>query len=257
MINTKKYIIQIGVIKLMLFLYIGCVSLEADEEYIKTSKISKKKGNWEQITDYKLPEEGFLLFNFETGKMLDSHSDFYSDRWDVYISSQSILINNYYNYGENYKDIFGKTLGVLLPKEFEDVAEAPDPKDKIYNRHMDALGGLRESSIKGFEYDIVKGTKCYSWGMQSHQGHDHSNIQIGVTAEHKHTDKDTKRTYTLLKVLPKRTLVVRTDKGLYVKLQLQNIYKDAPELPTPKSEIGYISFRYFIQKDGSRSLLTK
>lgn len=51
-----------------------------------------------------------------------------------------------------------------------------------------------------------------------------------------------------------RTLVVRTAKGNYAKLIIYSIYKGAPEKPTRSYRPGFITFKYAIQKDGSKNL---
>lgn len=51
-----------------------------------------------------------------------------------------------------------------------------------------------------------------------------------------------------------RTLVVRTAKGNYAKLIIYSLYKGAPEIPTRSYRPGFITFKYAIQKDGSRNL---
>lgn len=45
--------------------------------------------------------------------------------------------------------------------------------------------------------------------------------------------------------------------GRYVKFQMINTYNNAPEKNNPKSSKGYLSFRYFISKAGSKDLKTK
>ena len=43
---------------------------------------------------------------------------------------------------------------------------------------------------------------------------------------------------------PNKTLIVRTAKGKYVKMQLQSIYKGKPLVPTMTDPVGYYSFQY-------------
>ncbi len=56
--------------------------------------------------------------------------------------------------------------------------------------------------------------------------------------------------------LPNRTILVKTNKGNYAKIQIQSVYKDNPENPTATSEKFYLHFRYFVQTDGSTDLDT-
>jgi hypothetical protein len=51
-----------------------------------------------------------------------------------------------------------------------------------------------------------------------------------------------------------RTLIVKTAKGNYVKLQIYSFYKDAPQVPTRSSKPGFITMKYAIQKNGSANL---
>ncbi|GAA3920055.1 hypothetical protein GO495_00215 [Chitinophaga oryziterrae] len=51
-----------------------------------------------------------------------------------------------------------------------------------------------------------------------------------------------------------RTLVVRTAKGNYAKVIIYSIYKDAPVIPTRSYKPGFITFKYAIQKDGTKNL---
>lgn len=51
-----------------------------------------------------------------------------------------------------------------------------------------------------------------------------------------------------------RTLVVKTAKGNYAKVQIYSIYKDAPEVPTRSNKPGFITMKYAIQKDGTTDL---
>jgi hypothetical protein len=51
-----------------------------------------------------------------------------------------------------------------------------------------------------------------------------------------------------------RTLIIKTAKGNYVKMVVYSIYKGAPELPSRSYKPGFITFKYAIQKDGSKNL---
>ncbi|MCW3463117.1 HmuY family protein [Chitinophaga nivalis] len=54
-----------------------------------------------------------------------------------------------------------------------------------------------------------------------------------------------------------RTVIVKTAKGNFAKLQITSVYKDSPADPTRDNKTGYISFRYAIQMNGSRDLNIK
>lgn len=55
-----------------------------------------------------------------------------------------------------------------------------------------------------------------------------------------------------------RTFILRTATGKYAKLELLNIYKGNPAVVTDLFwPAPYVSFRYFVQEDGSKNLRTK
>lgn len=55
-----------------------------------------------------------------------------------------------------------------------------------------------------------------------------------------------------------RTFILRTATGKYAKLELLNIYKGNPPVVTDLFwPAPYLTFRYFVQEDGSRNLKTK
>lgn len=51
-----------------------------------------------------------------------------------------------------------------------------------------------------------------------------------------------------------RTIIVKTAKGKYAKLQIISMYKDSPPDPNRDNKTGYLSFRFAIQMDGSKNL---
>ncbi|RFS24795.1 hypothetical protein DVR12_06265 [Chitinophaga silvatica] len=63
---------------------------------------------------------------------------------------------------------------------------------------------------------------------------------------------DPKKTHVVY-ALP-RVIIVKTVKGHYAKVIIENIYKDNPENPNRDNKPGYVTFRYAIQMDGSKNL---
>jgi hypothetical protein len=62
----------------------------------------------------------------------------------------------------------------------------------------------------------------------------------------------------ICKPLPNRTFVLLTSDGKYAKLQLVNVYKGNPPVVTDLNwPAPYLTFRYYVQQDGSRNLNTK
>lgn len=51
-----------------------------------------------------------------------------------------------------------------------------------------------------------------------------------------------------------RVMIVKTHKGHYAKLIIENIYKDNPADPDRDDKPGYVTFTYAIQMDGSKDL---
>lgn len=51
-----------------------------------------------------------------------------------------------------------------------------------------------------------------------------------------------------------RPILVRTAKGNYAKLIIYSMYKDAPADPDRSHKVGFLTFKYAIQKDGSKNL---
>ncbi len=62
----------------------------------------------------------------------------------------------------------------------------------------------------------------------------------------------------VMKSLPNRTYVLRLPDGKYAKLQMASAYKGNPPAVTDLYwPAPYFTFRYFVQQDGSKNLITK
>lgn len=62
----------------------------------------------------------------------------------------------------------------------------------------------------------------------------------------------------IMKALPNRTYALRLPDGKYAKLQLVNAYKGNPPAVTDMYwPAPYLTFRYFVQQDGSKNLNTR
>ncbi|MFT3824150.1 MAG: HmuY family protein [Chitinophagaceae bacterium] len=62
----------------------------------------------------------------------------------------------------------------------------------------------------------------------------------------------------LVQPIKNRTFVLKLPDGKYAKLELQNVYKGNPPVVTDLYwPAPYFTFRYFIQEDGSRNLVTQ
>ncbi|WKS94662.1 HmuY family protein [Riemerella columbina] len=58
-------------------------------------------------------------------------------------------------------------------------------------------------------------------------------------------------THTITPIKAK-TIVIKTAEGKYAKLKIASYYKDAPEQPTNPKDLGYYTFTYAYQTNGSK-----
>lgn len=58
----------------------------------------------------------------------------------------------------------------------------------------------------------------------------------------------------LLTPIQARTLVIKMANGKYAKLQMISLYKGNPVSPTLSTPVPYITFKYWVQQDGSTNL---
>ncbi|WP_430612785.1 HmuY family protein [Flavobacterium sp. JP2137] len=198
---------------------------------------------WTQVTDLQIPDEvanivGFsweklFLYSLEEGRPIPTKGEFYTENWDIgFQEGKLVHVNNVPNTIttiEGAAPMVGKVLGVLLIANFDEVVLAPDPSENIYNKMMSPQG--------------VADTTRQFYGWNGNLGN------VGYLEMYPHTGGK-------YRLLPQRTFVFRTNKGNYAKLEMQGIYKGHPAVPTRESEPNYLTFRYFVQKDGSRNLDT-
>ncbi len=185
--------------------------------------INHKGDYWEQL----------FLFSLEENRPIPTLTEFYTENWDIgfKISSSHLYVNNATTKANltQWKPMVGQVLGALFDKSFEEVVLAPDPSENFYNKAMSPEGVLNPDK------------EWYGWnGNLSNIGFLEFYSGAGANRH----------------LIPNRTFVFRTNKGHYVKLQMLGIFKDSPPFPTKESIPYYLSFRYFIQKDGSRNLNT-
>lgn len=64
-------------------------------------------------------------------------------------------------------------------------------------------------------------------------------------------------THTIERTPLNRTLVFKTADGKYAKFEMISIYKGNPAAPTVQTPLPYLTFKYYIQADGSKNLSTK
>jgi len=161
-----------------------------------------------------------FYFSFSTGAVVDPARKVSAD-WDIAFAKEYnsyVSINN----GANSESFgFGSTgqgAMVVVNQAYDQVKEAPSDAEFTSN------------NITAAGWDSGAGKGWYFYELQTH-------IAVPVL---------------------NRTYVLRTANGNYAKLQLISMYKGAPATVTDLNwPAPYFTFRYFIQKDGSRNLSTK
>jgi hypothetical protein len=58
----------------------------------------------------------------------------------------------------------------------------------------------------------------------------------------------------ILSTIQGKTLVIRLANGKYAKLEMISLYKGSPASPSLSTPVPYLSFRYWVQQDGSTNL---
>lgn len=175
-------------------------------------------------------ENAFWLYSLDEGKVIPS-TDGKSDNWDIALFPHNMLAIWMANCGSFFpntgpeSNFFaaggkGKAGFVLVEKSFDEVTTIPEGEDFTpKGEPMGALIDSQEPPMIGW----------YKFGGEFGD---------------------------ILTPLPNRTFIIKTNKGKFAKLQIQSIYKDNPATPTQASKKYYLTFRYFLQKDGSTNLNT-
>ncbi|NQX41342.1 HmuY protein [Pedobacter steynii] len=174
--------------------------------------------------------EGLWYYSLDEQKVLPA-SAHRTDQWDFAFDfdlNRIIVNNGNYTSGSVIPGNEGKALITIVAKPFEQVMEAPS-NDEMYNKRVDYEGKYGNTS---FTLNGDTNPGILGWM---------SAFENGVLLK-------------VVKPLKNRTIIFKTNKGKYAKLQIQSVYKDSPENPTESSEKFYLSFRFFLQKDGSRNL---
>jgi hypothetical protein len=162
-----------------------------------------------------------LYFSFVTGTAVTiSDADKTTTKWDLAFTGpyNSEVYVNYggYKYNPGYN---GPGLGAVIQidKPFDQVTAAPSAAE------FDAAGMTR------IGWDSGSGAGWFFYSMDNH---------IAVPIKN-------------------RTFVLRTANGKFAKLELINVYKGNPPVVTDLFwPAPYLTFRYFVQQDGSNNLST-
>jgi hypothetical protein len=163
-----------------------------------------------------------LYFSFTTNSKVEITEDTKKTlAWDLAFTgpyNSEVYINaGGYQYNPGYGGP-GKGAVIIVDKPYDLVTEAPADAD------FDA------SDIYKIGWDAGNGKGWFFYSLDNH---------ICVPVKN-------------------RTFVLRTGDGKYAKLELINIYKGNPPVVTDLFwPAPYLTFRYFVQTDGSRNIKTK
>ena len=169
-----------------------------------------------------------FLFRFQDKKQIwirtkaDSTQWLKTDQWDIAFTGQynsNIYINNAQDSGNpGYQGPATNTAIILVEQPYEKVTTAPADSD-FDNSTIKIIGWADASAQHGW----------YSYSTSTH----------------------------IMKALPNKTYVLRLPNGKYAKLQLVNAYKGNPPAVTDMFwPAPYLTFRYYVQQDGSKNLNT-
>ncbi len=227
----------------LLFIGLLCATcVRVDEEFENLGNQHIGEGNWTQITNLRM--NNLIRYNLETGVIFN-------------INKEGNNFIKYDEYREKYKDVswdfefvfdFKHLLILntnrpytLLPMNFDEVYEAPNPDDFLYKNNIHHEGFVSDWKNISGEFSIDNAAL--------------NNIGF-CSFEAVYVEK--KGYVSLHPTTANRTFIFKTSKGYWAKLQIQSFYKDAPIKPTIDSgNPNFLTFRYFVQKDGSRNLTTK
>ncbi|MFT4204686.1 MAG: HmuY family protein [Chitinophagaceae bacterium] len=167
-----------------------------------------------------------FLFRFSDKKQLwiydadDSTQYLQTTDWDLAFAEQYnsiVYVNNgSYTATPGYGGP-GTSQMVIVNQPYEQVTEAPSDEE------------FEENAVHAVGWDNGTGVGWYTYSLSTH----------------------------LAVPIANRTFVIKTVSGKYAKLQLVNIYKGNPPAVTDLNwPAPYLTFRYFVQEDGSRDLNT-
>ncbi len=167
-----------------------------------------------------------LIFSFSTKQSrliktkADSAQYLKNADWDIAFTQEYnsyVVVNNGSYAGTPGAGGPGKGAMIIIEKPYDQVADAPSDED------------FENKGVHGVGWDSGNG---YGWFFYSLSNH-------------------------ICVPIKNRTFVLRTADGKYAKLALLNIYKGNPPVVTDLFwPAPYLTFKYFVQTDGSRRLNT-
>ena len=148
---------------------------------------------------------------------------FKTNKWDLAFTgpynSEVFLNNGNDQFNPGYQGPVTNTAVVMIDQAYDSVNNAPDDAS-FNNSEVTKIGWASSSSSAGWFFYSLNNHICVP--------------------------------------IKNRTYVLRLPNGKYAKLEMQNIYKGNPAVVTDLFwPAPYISFRYYVQQDGSRNLRTK
>lgn len=163
-----------------------------------------------------------LYFNLDSGKAVTiSDADKATAKWDLAFTgpyNSEVYVNSgSYGYNPGYGGP-GKGAVIQIEKPYSEVKSAPSDAD------------FNKSSLTKIGWESGSNGGWFFYSMDNH---------IAVPIKN-------------------RTFAIRTASGKYAKLEMLNVYKGNPPVVTDLYwPAPYITFRYFVQKDGGTSLSTQ
>lgn len=228
----------------LLILSIGCLTAckkdktpepVPEPEFVEVAAhIKKYRNGTVEVNKLPMPDlkdpGSRAFFSFDKMAFVDA-GKVKTKEWDIVFESlyaATIFPNN----GNTEEDFpwFGNTAKVMfsgIVKPFDEVAALPD--DFVFPTGKTNLSTAESNTETGRNNPIY-------WGYMAFDvdgGFSHFSAWKG------------------------KTFIWKLDDGRFVKFELINAYNNAPEENSSKSVPGYLSFRYFIGKPGSRDLKTK
>lgn len=161
-----------------------------------------------------------FYFSFKSNVKIDPTKVLTAD-WDIAFANEynsTISVNNGANKNSYGFGSSGKGALMVVNKAYDEVKTAPSDAE-FANKGVD-FSGLDQGDDNGW----------YFYEMNTH---------VAVPVKN-------------------RTYVLKTAEGKYAKLQMISMYKGAPAVVTDLNwPAPYLTFRYYIQQDGSTNLSTK
>ena len=237
-----------------MIMLIGCGKIPGPEP---ADVPSSEKGTWTQVTNLRIDPEivsmltkkypnpessngandpiSYFFFSLDDGKEI-SYKEAETDKWDICWSIPGDFVStNNYRWSDWKK---GKAGCYLIIGESED-----------YSNQEADFPNVMEAPTHFLLHNV-----SFKIGYQERRSYGVFQLYEANAPNGTPLPKGIDR---IVKFDPFRTLIVKTSKGNWAKVQFQSLYKDSPAEPTKAHQKHYLTFRYFVQKDGSRNLDTR